>query len=350
MSGTSLDGLDIAYCEFTQSGEYYGFKILCAETVVYTDYWRKRLTFDPEISAYNLKKLDLEFGNWVGEQVQSFIFNNQLNPTYIASHGHTWFHEPENKINQQIGDGYEIYRLTGIPVVNDFRSLDIRMGGQGAPLVPIGDELLFSDYDCCINLGGIANISGKKDCVRISFDVAPFNLLMNHWSQKLGLAFDKNGEVAKNGKLISSLKANLANLQYFSDLPPKSLGVEWLNQEVFPIIRNYENLAIADLLNTYTQFCAEQLIKSFKSFDQCRTVLLSGGGAYNRFFVDQLRLMAGERVNIVLPEPTVIDFKEAMIFAFLGWLRLNNQINCLKGVTGASKSVSGGMIYDHYWH
>ena len=350
MSGTSLDGLDIAYCEFEVSEEHYGFKIICAETINYSEEWKNKLTFNSEISAYELKKLDLEFGSWIGIRVNDFIKANQLKPDFIASHGHTWFHEPENRINMQIGDGYEIFRITEIPVINDFRSLDIRLGGQGAPLVPIGDEMLFPAYDCCVNLGGFANISGKVADRRISFDVMPFNLLLNYWSRKLGLAFDAYGKIASSGKLIASLKSDLEKLKYFSDPPPKSLGVEWLNKEVFPLIESYEDQPVSDLMNTYTLFSAEQLLQSFDVFDKCQTVLLTGGGAYNRYFVEQLKLMTGGSAKIILPEPEIIDFKEAMVFAFLGLLRLDNKINCLNQVTGASKSVSGGMIYDHYIH
>ncbi|MEL6558500.1 MAG: anhydro-N-acetylmuramic acid kinase [Bacteroidota bacterium] len=348
MSGTSLDGLDMAYCEFYVSEDRYDFKIACAETINYSDDWKNELTFDPNVSAYDLKKLDLKFGSWIGLQVNEFINTHQLKPSFIASHGHTWFHEPENRINLQIGDGYEIYRLTRIPVINDFRSLDIRMGGQGAPLVPIGDELLFPAYDCCVNLGGFANISGKAGGKRISFDVMPFNLLLNFCSRKLGLAFDAGGEMASSGKLISALKSDLEKLKYFSDSPPKSLGVEWLHREVFPILESYKGEKIADLLYTYTLFSAEQLLQSFDVFDRYRTVLLTGGGAYNQYFVEQLKLMSGDRTKIILPDPGVIDFKEAMVFAFLGLLRLDNKINCLNQVTGASKSVSGGIIYDQF--
>lgn len=348
MSGTSLDGLDIAYCEFKSVGSDYQYKILNCKTVSYSNEWKRKLTFDADISAYGLKVLDLEFGNWMGVQVNEFMKAYDLKPAFIASHGHTWFHVPEKRINQQIGDGFELYRLTNIPVINDFRSLDIRMGGQGAPLVPIGDELLFSAYDCCVNLGGIANISGKVAGKRLSFDVAPFNLVLNYLSEKLGMVFDENGNQARKGNTISDLKSDLEKLPYFSARPPKSLGIEWLNEKVFPLLEIYSHHQPVDLLNTYIEFSCEQLVKGFESFDNWKRVLLTGGGTHNQYFVERLKQIIGENSEVVIPSAELIDFKEAMVFAFLGLLRLENQVNCLKEVTGASFSASGGVIYDQY--
>ena len=344
MSGTSLDGLDLAYCAFSEEDDRYLYDVLATETVAYDEKWKKRLTFQPNLSGYDLQLLDLQFGTWLGQTTEVFIAKHKARPDFIASHGHTWFHEPDRRLNLQLGDGFEIHRITKVPVVNDFRSLDIRLGGQGAPLVPIGDQLLFSDYDCCINLGGIANISGLKSNKRISFDIAPFNLVLNRLAAKADLEYDAGGGLAATGTLLTTLKKSLAQLPYFHQNPPKSLGIEWVSEWMFPHLEKGDR--VADLLRTYLGFVSEQVVKSFEYFDSAKTMLVTGGGAKNTLFIDLLQQAAGDTINLHVPGEQLIDFKEAIVFAFLGFLRLENKVNCLKEVTGASQSVSGGVIYD----
>ena len=346
MSGTSLDGLDIAYCAFTQEGGNYRYRLLAAETTSYDDSWRARLTFRPDLSGYELKALDIAYGTWLGEKVADFIMRHNATPDFVASHGHTWFHDPANRLNLQLGDGYEMHRLIGRTVVNDFRSLDIRMGGQGAPLVPIGDHLLFKEYDCCINLGGIANISGMKAGQRLSFDIAPFNLVLNKLAAREGLAYDAGGKLAASGKLLTPLSDELAQLGFFQQPPPKSLGIEWVSEVVYPLFDQHSDLLSKDLLHTYSSFAANEVSRSIRFFDQHRRVLVTGGGAKNDFFISQLRQQLGASATIEVPDDQLVDYKEAIVFAFLGLLRITNQVNCLKEVTGASQSVSGGVVYD----
>ena len=346
MSGTSLDGLDIAYCAFTKEDNQYRYNVIAAETLVYDDQWRQRLTFDPNLSGYDLKLLDLQYGTWLGETVAGFIERHQATPDFIASHGHTWFHEPENRLNLQIGDGYEIHRITKVPVINDFRSLDIRLGGQGAPLVPVGDHLLFSEYDCCINLGGIANISGLQGSKRISFDIAPFNLVLNKLAAREGLDYDEGGQLAASGKEIPTLSNAINKLPYFQQSPPKSLGIEWISEEIFPLLGDLGSSRTADLLHTYVQFVTGEMARSLSCFDRQERILVTGGGARNHYFIECLKQQTGQGVTIEVPDELLIDFKEAIVFAFLGLLRSNYEVNCLREVTGASLSVSGGVVYD----
>jgi len=346
MSGTSLDGLDIVYGSFIKQGESWHYDIIRGRTVEYSDELRSRLVFNPNISAYDLKVLDLDLGTWMGAEVKKFRDEFDITPEYIASHGHTWFHEPAKRLNYQIGDGYELYRLNRIPVVNDFRSFDIRFGGQGAPLVPIGDHLLFDEYDCCLNLGGIANASGMRGGKRVSYDITPFNLVLNRLAQQLGMPYDDGGKKARNGQLIEALLKDLSALSYFNLTPPKSLGIEWLNETIYPLLANYQSDDTADLLRTFVHFTANQIADGLGYFDHKSSVLVTGGGAYNDFFVELLTDRLEGHSKVILPAKELIDFKEALVFAFLGLLRLENKVNCLKDVTGAIASVSGGMIYN----
>ncbi|MGB3465354.1 MAG: anhydro-N-acetylmuramic acid kinase [Cyclobacteriaceae bacterium] len=348
MSGTSLDGLDLVCCRFLEVKENIRFGILSARTIPFSSEWRERLVFDEHISGFDLKKLDLEFGTFIGDSINRFIEEENLQPDFIASHGHTWFHDPNVRMNYQLGDGSEIYNVTRIPVVNDFRSLDIRMKGQGAPLVPVGDELLFSQYDCCVNLGGIANISGKKDRMRTSFDVVPFNLVLNLLANRLDLPYDRDGLQASQGKNDPAFREALGSFAYFDQTPPKSLGIEWVKNEIYPVIKRFDQLSTQDLLCTYVAFCCEQLVNSIGFFDKCEKILITGGGAHNGYFISSLKELIGEGSTIVVPGAEIVDFKEALIFAFLGKLRLENKVNCLKEVTGAASSVSGGIVYDNY--
>ena len=345
MSGTSLDGLDIAYCRLTYNGENWIYKILHTNTLTYSDILIESLR-DVEISnALELIRLHHSFGEYIGLQVQRFVQQHEIRPDFVASHGHTIFHQPKKHISFQLGDGAYIAANAKLPVVSDFRTLDIALGGQGAPLVPIGDELLFPEYDYCINLGGIANVSYNQNGRRLAFDICACNMLLNTLAGSVGNAYDNNGEMAKAGFLQPDLLQQLNAPAYFSDPAPKSLGKEWVLENSLKAIAAHE-ASVPDKLHTTCHHIAVQIKQALpKLHEGQHRVLLTGGGAFNLYLVALLQEYLGKQYKVEVPEPEVVSFKEALIFAFLGALRWRGEHNCLRSVTGASQDNIGGAIY-----
>lgn len=352
MSGTSLDGLDIAYCEFQKNKklvvsevEPWKYKIVHAETIPYNKEWKEKLSSAFTKSKKQISLLDIEYGKFIGKKINSFIKKYKLNPDFISSHGHTVFHQPENKITLQIGNGQIISSYCNLPVVCDFRSGDMALGGQGAPLVPIADKLLFFDFDFCLNLGGIANISfnNKKD-ERIAFDICPANIVLNELANKLGKEFDKNGKIASKGKIHTPLLKKLNSLSFYKNEPPKSLGREWIEKYFFPVLNAFD-ISFQNKLGTVVEHIAFQISSVINSsFSICHSSLLvTGGGAYNSFLIERISFHI--KTKIMLPEGKTIQFKEAMAFAFLGVLKKENEINILKSVTGAKRDSSSGRFF-----
>jgi anhydro-N-acetylmuramic acid kinase len=346
MSGTSLDGLDLAYCEFRESGGSWEYSIGAAETVPYAPEWKQRLASLERGTAFDFVSADTEYGHLLGHRCLEFIKKHNLEPLFIASHGHTIFHQPASGITSQIGSGAAIAAEAGLPVVCDFRSLDVALGGQGAPLVPIGDELLFTDYDFCLNLGGFANISTRIEGRRIAFDICPVNIVMNALAAKVGLEYDRNGEMASTGKVDQPLLNRLNALPYYSMKAPKSLGKEWTITNIWPLL-DASGLPVADLLATCCEHAAIQIGRACEA-DSANpgTLLVTGGGALNTHLIERIRVHAQPR--IVIPEPAVIHYKEALVFAFLGLLRWLDRSNCLASVTGANHDNPGGAIYSSH--
>lgn len=346
MSGTSCDGLDIVAATFTPGASTaWHYELQAAETVAFPPSLGKSLKESHLLSALDLAILDITFGRWMGETVQDFCSKHQLAPLAIASHGHTVFHQPEKKLTLQIGNGWSLHASSGLPVINDFRSLDVQLGGQGAPLVPIGDQLLFPEFDICLNLGGIANISYGQAGRRIAFDVSPFNLLFNRYAEKWGVPFDKGGEVARTGSVHQSLLNKLGSLPFYRIDHFKSLGRENIEEEFLPLLEGF-HLSVPDILATLSQHFAYQVAETIHhNIDDNKRLLCTGGGAYNEFFIENLRKQAGDSIDIVVPDATLVEFKEALIFGFLGVLRLLNKPNCLASVTGASNDSCGGTLY-----
>jgi len=341
MSGTSLDGLDIAFCAFKKRGTRWEYHIIDAETIPYSEAWRTRLATLEHVPAYDFVATDIEYGHLLGQLTKNFMQRHELRPDFIASHGHTVFHQPGLKITAQIGRGSAIAAETGCTVISDFRSLDVALGGQGAPLVPIGDQLLFSDFEFCLNLGGFANISFNQGGKRIAFDICPVNMVLNNLAEKLGAPFDRDGLFARQGKIIPEFLNPLNALPFYSAPPPKSLGKEWVVNNILPLIPT-GSLSVHDLLATYCEHIAIQVASATPGNHQ-HQVLVTGGGAFNRFLTERIQYHL--EPQMVIPDNLAINFKEALIFAFLGVLRLRNEINCLKSVTGASADSSGGAIY-----
>ncbi len=343
MSGTSVDGLDLALTHIQYDGSKTTYQLLAAETISYDRAWTLRLKQVMSLSGVELVQLNHEYGQLIGRHAADFLKRHRLECSLIASHGHTVFHQPEHGITLQTGSGADIAAITGINTVCDFRSLDVALGGQGAPLVPIGDELFFSEFDYCLNLGGIANISCHYNGQRIAFDICPANMALNLIAEQLGYSFDKDGELASKGMLNKSLLEQLNGLSQ-DHLPfPRSLGAEWFNQQFLPILKSFD-LRPEDKLHTVSHHIAYQISKALiKEANTSATILVTGGGARNNYLIHLIKHYTG--AAIILPDSKIIDFKEAIIFALLGFLRYNHQINTLSSVTGSSINSSGGVIY-----
>lgn len=344
MSGTSLDGLDIAFCIFKKQGAKWTYSIKKADTIKYSEKLKQELKTVENKSALELALLDKKFGHFIGEQTRLFIPKNKVQVDFISSHGHTIFHQPKKKLTLQIGSGAAIAAETKLPVVCDFRAVDVALGGQGAPLVPIGDKLLFSDFDACINLGGFANISFEINSKRIAFDICPVNIALNELVQKKGFDFDRNGALAKKGKIDLELLKKLNSLAFYNQKAPKSLGKEWVIENIYPTL-NKTKISIEDKLRTFTEHAAIQISNTLhKNLNgKNKKILITGGGAYNIFLIESIKAKASHQ--IIVPDKNTIEYKEALIFAFLGLLRYKNEINTLKSVTGAEKDSIGGCIY-----
>jgi len=339
MSGTSLDGLDIAFCDFSFKDKWE-YKIVQAETIEYDENMRIRLSSLAGSTALEFASFHVAFGKFCGDKVAAFLKRNKLKADFIASHGHTIFHQPALAFTTQIGDGAALSVAAGLPVVCDFRSVDVALGGQGAPLVPLGDELLFRDYTACLNLGGIANISFAKDGGRVAFDISVCNILFNYLAMKSGNTFDRDGEMARAGKVNSTLLEQLNSLPYYQMNYPKSLGREDVDKIIDNYIeKNEYNLSLQDLMATAVEHVAMQIAK----FADTGSLLITGGGAFNRFLL--FRLKEFSRAELCVPDPLLVNYKEALIFAFLGLKRWRSELNCLKSVTGAKRDSVGGAIY-----
>lgn len=336
MSGTSLDGLDVAYCEFNYKQGKWTYDIKKATTYAYDEDFKQKIRSMEETSAREFARFSVEIGHFFGKKAKAFLDTHSLDVDFVASHGQTIFHRPDLNYTTQIGDLSALCSEVQVKVIGDFRSMDVALGGQGAPLVPIGDEILFCDYENCLNLGGFSNISMKKQGKRIAYDICPVNIVLNHLCEKLSLPFDDGGQIAASGKVDENLLKQLNDLPYYKKKTNKSLGKEWVVENVFPLLEK-TTLSVEDLLATYTEHIAEQLSRNISG-----KTLLTGGGAYNTYLIERVKKLTPHTIE--LPEKTIIDYKEAMIFAFLGVLRQRGEVNCLASVTGAEKDNCGGSI------
>ena len=346
MSGTSMDGIDLALCSVHQNGENWNVNILKAITLPYNETWRVRLSQlkyqNPELYA----RTDVFYGRYLGELALAFQKESGLEIDLIASHGHTIFHQPQKWITAQVGDGATLYGTSGIPTVSNFRRADVAAGGQGAPLVTLGDELLFSEYDACLNLGGFCNVSLKTDSGRLSFDIAPCNIVLNRLARERKLKFDEGGKIAEPGNIIYPLLEQLNSIGYYKKSAPKSLGREWINKEFWHLVRDFDDHSLEDRMKTLVMHIATQIAvalesNSSKPLEEMK-ILVTGGGAFNDTLMDYLKSETDS--NIVVPDSQMVQYKEAMIFALLGAMRVKNLTNISGATTGASRSVIGGSL------
>ncbi|MCF6306559.1 MAG: anhydro-N-acetylmuramic acid kinase [Flavobacteriaceae bacterium] len=342
MSGTSLDGIDLAEVRFTVSEkDVWSFEIAIAETIAYSTVWKNSLQEALSYSEEKMKGFNIQYTEFLGEVISSFIEKHQLkNIDAVCSHGHTIWHQPENELTFQIGNLPEIASIINQKVICDFRVQDVALGGNGAPLVPIGDRLLFNEYDYCLNLGGFANISFELEGKRIAYDISPVNIVLNALTEKLGFPFDDGGKFASNGIVNNNLFQELNALKYYCENPPKSLGLEWVQEYMSPLIEASE-ISILDKIATVTEHVAFQLANNFEEYS---SVLVTGGGTFNSYLLQRIQFY--KKLDLKVPSEKLIEFKEALIFGLLGVLKLRNEINCLSSVTGADKDHCAGFVFE----
>ncbi|MBX2984237.1 MAG: anhydro-N-acetylmuramic acid kinase [Flavobacteriales bacterium] len=338
MSGSSLDGVDLALCLFETHGKGWTFTIEKAETVPYADTLRERLLHITEADALDLARLHRDIGITIGTACKEFRQGTKAR--LVASHGHTAFHKPDEGLTTQVGCGAHIAAISGLPTVCDFRTTDVALGGQGAPLVPFGERMLFPGHQAFVNLGGIANISihlGKRP---LGYDVCVCNQALNLLAFEAGMSYDDGGQFARKGQVDLDLLAKLNGLPFFSQQPPRSLGREWFDEQVRPLIGG--KAPVEDRLRTVVEHIAS-LVSGELDRAKVDVALFTGGGAHNAFLIERIGAMGKARPEV--PDARTVDFKEAVIFAFLGLMRLRGEVNTLASVTGATRNSVGGAIY-----
>lgn len=339
MSGTSIDGVDLVYANFFYQ-ESWNFKIIHSKTYEYDNEWQVILKSIVKNNIESIKQIDINYTKLLSKYILKFINEYQISEIdFVSSHGHTALHDPSNSLTYQIGNLPELTNYLGLKVICDFRTQDVRFGGQGAPLVPVGEKYLFSDYKTLINLGGFANITKMSSSNLIAYDICPVNIVFNHLSNLIEQKFDDKGIIAASGKLNIELFNHLQSFGYYKVHPPKSLGAEWVDNFINPTLNKFSELSTVDLLHTFSNHFAKQISDNIQTNGK---VLITGGGAYNDYLIQKIRDLTNCKIDI--PDPTIIEYKEALIFAFLGVLRYLNINNCYSSVTGANKDHSSGKI------
>jgi len=347
MSGSSLDGLDIAFVEFLETGGKWSYEIIQADCVKYSKEWEDNLRNAVTLSALDYQLLHTTYGHYIGQQVNAFIEKHGLEHKVqlIASHGHTTFHIPKQQLTAQLGDGAAIAAETNLHVVSDLRSLDVALGGQGAPIVPVGEKLLFTGYDYFLNIGGIANISIKESGRHVAYDVCAANRVLNMLAAENGSAYDDGGKLAAAGNLDTYLLNELNSLDYYSQPYPKSLPNSFGTDLVFPIIKG-SGLSLQDGLRTYVEHIAVQISNTIAAPQETKKMLVTGGGAYNTFLMESLKeVLLPLNIDVAVPDEKTVQYKEAVIMALIGLLRWREEENVLASVTGASRASVGGALW-----
>ncbi|MCL2728380.1 MAG: anhydro-N-acetylmuramic acid kinase [Bacteroidales bacterium] len=339
MSGTSLDGLDICFTRFTQKDGKWQYQIIQAESISYPSEIKEKLASAQLMDARTFAHFHCDYGLHLGVCVREFMEKHQLRPHYIASHGHSIFHQPHIRFAFQIGSGAGIAAESGVDTVCDFRTTDVALYGQGAPLVPIGDRHLFGSYDYCLNIGGFSNISSEQNGKRSAYDISPVNYVLNHYTRSIGKEYDPDGEMARSGNISPELLKELNNLDFYNKTGPKSLGREWVEEVVIPMVDSYP-ITLQDKLATFCEHAAYQISLNVKG----GKVLVTGGGAFNKYLQERMRALA-PHCTFHIPDAQTINFKEALVFAFLGALYVSGLPNCLSSVTGARYDCIGGAMY-----
>lgn len=350
MSGTSMDGIDLCLADIKEESGDWNYQIQAAKTVAFDEKWRVRLSQLRYQNSEVFVKTDVFFGRYLGELVKEFLSETGETAELIASHGHTVFHDPDGWVTCQAGDGATLSAVAGLPVVSDFRRTDVALGGQGAPLVGMGDSLFFGEYDLCLNLGGFSNISAVQNGQRIAFDIAPCNIILNRLAREVGKKYDEGGEIAESGSIIYPLLNELNDIPYYHSSYPKSLGREWINKEFWYIVRNYDNEPVADKMKTLVMHIAQQVAKAVDALagqnGAGKRMLVTGGGAHNLTLIDYMK--SETEASIEIPDAQLVDYKEALVFGLLGAMRVKNINNTQHSATGASASCVAGALNGNF--
>jgi len=342
MSGTSLDGVDLAHILFSVNEGKWKFEILETATVPYEAHWLEKLKASVDFTESELAVLNHDYTILLAHIIKAFIEKHKLsNIDAVCSHGHTILHQPQNGLTLQIGNLPLITEILNQTVVCDFRVQDVKLGGQGAPLVPIGDKILFAGYDYCLNLGGFSNVSFEQDGQRIAFDISPVNTVLNFYANQFGLDYDDKGTISKSGLINTDLLLELNALEYYKKPFPKSLGFESVKTIILPLMEKY-SIPTEDKMRTFTEHIAQQTALALPK--KQGKLLATGGGAYNTFLMEQLQRQLPE-MEIIIPDAKILEYKEALIFALLGVLKLRNEINVLSSVTGAKQDHCSGVVF-----
>lgn len=355
MSGSSLDGLDVAFVEFVHNAGQWSFEILAADCYPYDEEWKSNLQSATTLNALAYQRLHTAYGHYLGQAVNRFVDEKGLHYKVglIGSHGHTTFHEPHRKMTAQLGDGAAIAAETGLPVVSDLRALDVAFGGQGAPIVPIGEKHLLKEYAMCLNLGGIANVSFNRPEGYVAFDVCPANRVLNLIAAREGKDYDAGGELAASGNVNNEVLQRLNGLPYYGLPYPKSLANDFGTDEVYPLLQSF-GLAPADEARTYVEHVVQQIQSAISNRQpttqgaetQNQKLLVTGGGAFNAFLLQQLSAaLLPLNIEVVVPEANLVQYKEATIMAFMAVLRWRQEYNVLSSVTGAQRDSIGGALW-----
>ena len=344
MSGTSLDGIDLAHIHFSIVNEKWSYEILECETVSYDQNWLNKLKSAINFSTTELEQINIDYTALLGRVIKDFISKYKIkNIDAVCSHGHTILHQPQNGFTLQIGNLPEIAKIIGEKVVCDFRVQDVKLGGQGAPLVPVGDRILFSEYEFCLNLGGFSNVSFEDNGKRVAFDISPVNTVLNFYANKLDFDYDDKGKIARSGKINAELLEDLNHLEYYKKSFPKSLGFEFVKDIILPLIEKH-SISVEDKMRTFVEHIAMQVENVLGK--NLGKLLVTGGGAYNDFLIERMQFHL-PNIKIIIPNKKTLEYKEALIFALLGVLKLRNETNVLSSVTGAKHDHSSGEIYQN---
>ncbi len=350
MSGSSLDGLDLAFCEFSIDGTSFDWKLLIGETMPFSEMWQARLAHLPMQNAEVYAKSHIYLGYYFGELCNAFLKKHNIQPDFIASHGHTIFHDPEHRYSAQIGDGAAIAATTGIQTIDNFRTQDIALNGEGAPIAPIADRYLIPGYDFYLNIGGIVNISCKANDQFIAFDISGANQVLNRLANEMGLPYDNGGQLAASGKLLPDLFEASNTLDYLNNPYPKSLSNQWVQKSLVPLFLEHEG-SIPDKLCTMVHHTAYQIQQSILQIvskenlsKDLYKMIATGGGAHNSFLIKTIQDYS-QQVKLEIPDRNIIEFKEAALMALMGVLRLEGIPNTIHTVTGATRDTISGAIH-----
>ncbi|MFM2360127.1 MAG: hypothetical protein RLY16_2120 [Bacteroidota bacterium] len=351
MSGSSMDGVDITFATYTETGGKWQYELLIAETFPYSAQWEQDLANAVDLNARNYQLLHTRYGRFLGDLINQFIAKYQLahQVHVIASHGHTTFHEPNLYTTCQLGDGASIAAITQLPVVSDLRAMDVAVKGQGAPIVPMGERLLFAQYPMLLNLGGIANISIHQNENVLAFDIAAANQVFNHFANLMGFPFDDGGKLAASGQVHEPLLQALDRLEFYSKAAPKSLANSFSKQTVIPLMETFQ-LSAVDQLATYIEHLSKIISSTVQTYADAdltqQPLLVTGGGALNTFLINKLKqTLETSAIQLVVPDDNTVLFKEALIMGLLGILRWREEVTALKTVTGAERNTIGGALW-----